>query len=87
MTDDLDRLKVKRTLRDEAFWVALLPLLASLHPDARDFLAERWEMLLVLLGYLVHNGYLRGQTIRGASEVVVQRQPLAIEIPEDEVVE
>ena len=79
MIDDIDRLKIKRALKDEAFWIAVLPLLASLHPDARDFLAERWELIAVLLGYLVHNGYLRGKTIKGAGDVLVQRQPIAFD--------
>ena len=71
MADQIDRLKLKRVLRDEAFWVAVLPLLASLHPDVRAFLEERWELLLVLLGYLAHNGYLRGKVVKGASDVMV----------------
>lgn len=82
MIDKVDRLKLKRVLRDEAFWVAVLPLLASLHPDMRVFLEERWELLLVLLGYLAHNGYLRGKVVKGAADVMawdngaVQHDPL-----------
>lgn len=70
MMDRSERLRVKRTLRDEAFWIALLPLAASLHPEARAFLADRWELILVLLGYLAHNGYLRGKSIVGVTTVM-----------------
>lgn len=68
--DRSERLRVKRTLRDEAFWVALLPLAASLHPEARAFIADRWELILVLLGYLAHNGYLRGKSIAGVTSIL-----------------
>ena len=70
MDEQIDRLKLKRALRDEAFWIVVLPLIASLHPDVRDFLMERWELLLGLLAYLAHNGYLRGKVVSGASEVM-----------------
>lgn len=78
MTDAIDRLKLKRTLKDEAFWIAVLPLIASIHPVTRDFLQARWELALVLIGYLVHNGYLRGRVVRSAGDVMVQQQPIVL---------
>lgn len=61
----IERLRVRRALRDEAFWIVVLPLLASVHPDAQAWLLERWELLIPVLGYLAHNGYLRGKAVAG----------------------